>query len=147
MVWPDPGEIAHGVHASRKQIEVILQIGPNALEEVGNDSQRVVERLADYEGVIHRVLLDKSMGKGLGMDAQGLIPYARAIREKFPRLGLVAAGGLGPETMHLVGPLAAAFPDLSVDAQGKLRLSGNSLNPINWTMAEAYLMKALQLLT
>src|SRR3989344_1454841 len=65
MIWPDPGQIANGVHASRKQIEVILQIGKNALEEVGNDPQKVVERLGGYKGVIHRVLLDKSMGKGL----------------------------------------------------------------------------------
>ncbi|MEK7062803.1 MAG: hypothetical protein AAB946_02085, partial [Patescibacteria group bacterium] len=74
MVWPDPGEIANGVHASRKQIEVILQIGERALEEAGNDPQIVVARLEDYESVIDRVLLDKSMGRGLCMDAGGLVP-------------------------------------------------------------------------
>ena len=145
MVWPDPGEIANGVHISRKQIEVILQIGKNALEEVGNDPQRVVERLSDYEGVINRVLLDKSMGRGLGMDADGLIPYARAIRESFPMLGIGAAGGLGPETIQLVEPLTAVFPDLSIDAQGRLRPSGNALDPIDWSMAGNYLVKAQQL--
>ncbi|MEK7520967.1 MAG: hypothetical protein AAB560_02715 [Patescibacteria group bacterium] len=145
MVWPNSGEIANGVHTSRKQIEVILQIGKNALEEVGNDPQRVVERLGDYEGVIHRVLLDKSMGKGLGMDADGLVPFARAIRESFPTLGIGAAGGLGPETIQLVEPLVAAFPDLSIDAQGRLRPSGNALDPIDWGMAGNYLVKAHQL--
>lgn len=145
MIWPDPSEIANGVHTSRKQIEVILQISKNALEEVGNDPQRVVKRLGDYEGVIHRVLLDKSMGKGLGMDADGLIPFARAIRENFPALGIGAAGGLGPETIQLVEPLVAAFPDLSIDAQGRLRPSGNALDPIDWNMAGKYLIKANQL--
>lgn len=147
MIWPDPGEIANGVHASRKQIEVILQIGKNALEEVGNDPQRVVERLGNYEGVIHRVLLDKSMGKGLGMDADGHIPFARAIRESFQTLGIGVAGGLGPETIQLVEPLIKVFPDLSIDAQGRLRPSGNALDPIDWNMAGMYLIKALQLLT
>ena len=142
MIWPNPSEVANGVHTSRKQIEVILQIGKNALEEVGNDPQRVVERLGDYEGVIHRVLLDKSMGKGLGMDADGLIPFARAIRESFPTLGIGAAGGLGPETIQLVEPLVAVFPDLSIDAQGRLRPSGNALDPIDWSMARDYLAKA-----
>lgn len=145
MIWPDPGEIANGVHASRRQIEVILQIGKNALEEVGNDPLRVVERLGDYEGVIHRVLLDKSMGKGLGMDADGLVPFARAIRESFPILGIGAAGGLGPETIELVQPLVTVFPDLSIDAQGRLRPSGNALDPIDWRMAGKYLVKAQQL--
>src|SRR3989338_5555279 len=53
MIWPDSGEIAYGVHASRKQIEIILQIGKNALAEVDNDPQAVVEKLKDYEGTVH----------------------------------------------------------------------------------------------
>ena len=146
MIWPDPDQIANGVRASRKQIEVILQIGKNALEEVGNDPQAVIEKLGNYEGVIHRVLLDKSMGKGLGMDADGLIPFARAIRESVPTLGIGAAGGLGPETIQLVEPLVPVITDLSIDAQGRLRPSGNALDPIDWNMAGNYLVRALQLL-
>jgi hypothetical protein len=145
MIWPDPCQIVHGVHTSRKKIEVILQVGKNALEKVDNDPQAVVERLSDYDGTIHRVLLDKSMGKGLGMDADSLIPFAQAIRENFPTLGIGVAGGLGPETTQLVEPLIAEFPDLSIDAQGRLRPSGNALDPINWNMAEKYLVKSLQL--
>lgn len=147
MIWPDPDQIANGILASGKQIEVILQIGKNALEEVGNDPQMFVNRLIDYKGAIHRVLLDKSMGKGLGMDANVLIPFANALKDSFPELGIGAAGGLGPDTMHLVEPLARAFPDLSIDAQGRLRPSGSALDPIDWGMAESYLIKALQLLS
>ncbi|OGH86579.1 MAG: hypothetical protein A2493_02625 [Candidatus Magasanikbacteria bacterium RIFOXYC12_FULL_33_11] len=145
MIWPDPREIEKGVRASRKPIEVILQIGKNALEEVDNDPQKVVDRLSSYKGVIHRVLLDKSMGRGLGMNATSLIPYARAIRDSFPMLGIGAAGGLGPETTQLVEPLVNLFPDLSIDAQGQLRHSGNALDPIDWSMAGNYLVKAHQL--
>ncbi len=145
MVWPDPGQVASGVHTSRKQVEVILQVGKNAIEAAGNDPGEVVRRLEDYEGVIHRVLLDRSMGQGLGMDATGLIPFARAIRERFPDLGLGAAGGLGPNSIDLVKPLAEEFPDISIDAQGKLRPTGSALDPIDWRMAEAYLVKALEL--
>jgi len=50
MTWPDPGQVASGVHASRRQIEVILQIGKSAFEEAGNNPQTMVERLGDYEG-------------------------------------------------------------------------------------------------
>jgi hypothetical protein len=145
MIWPDPGQIAHGVHTSRKRIEVILQIGKNALEEAHNDPRVVVEKLGNYEGVINRVLLDKSMGKGLGMNANDLLPFAFAIRENFPMLGIGAAGGLGPDSIQLVEPLVKALPDLSIDAQGQLRPSGNALDPIDWEMAGTYLVKALQL--
>lgn len=146
MSWPDPGVVASGVHTSCKQIEVILQVGKNAIEQANNDPAEVVRRLEDYEGIIHRVLLDKSMGRGLGMDAAGLIPFASAIKDRFPELGLVAAGGLGPDSIGLVQPLVNKFPDLSIDAQGKLRPSGNALDPIDWDMAAAYLAKALELI-
>lgn len=146
MVWPDPAHIFLALLLAEKKVEVILQVGKNAIELCGNDPARVVERLEDYEGVIHRVLLDKSMGRGLGMDAEGLIPYARAIRSRFPGLGIGAAGGLGPKSIGLVEPLVREFPDLSIDAQGQLRPSGNALDPIDLEMAGEYLVQALALL-
>lgn len=146
MPWPDPLMISNAIHASRKHIEVILQVGKKSMEECNDDPREVVHRLRDYEGIIHRVLLDKSMGKGLGMNAEVLIPFAKAIREKFPAIGIVAAGGLGPDTMELVAPFVKEFPDISIDAQGKLRPSGDSLDPIDWDMAEAYLIEALKML-
>ncbi len=146
MPWPDPGQVAHGVHTSRKKVEVILQVGEKALDAAGNDRDLVVRKLEDYEGIIHRVLLDKSGGKGKGMDAPFLLPFAQAIQERFPGIGLVAAGGLGPGKVDLVGPLAKEFPDISIDAQGKLRPSGNSLDPVDWSLAGAYFLEALQYL-
>lgn len=146
MPWPDLGVIASGVHTSRRQIEVILQIGKRSIDECDNDPVEVIRRLEDYRGIIHRVLLDKSMGRGLGMNAGELIPFARAIKERFPNLGPVVAGGLGPDTIDLVEPLVREFPEVSIDAQGKLRPSGNALDPIDWDMAGKYLAKALELL-
>lgn len=144
IAWPDLREIMHAIHSSRKKIEVILQIGKKSFDEVGNNVHCFVDKLHEYEGFITRVLLDKSMGRGLGMDAVGLLPYARAIREIFPHLGIGAAGGLGPDTLDLVMPLIQEFPDLSIDAQGKLRPSGDALRePIDWNMAHEYITKAL----
>jgi hypothetical protein len=146
MIWPNPEHVAHAVNSSGKKLEVVLQVGKGAIEQADNDPERIVAKLQGYVGVVHHVLLDKSMGKGLGMDAEGLIPFAQAIRNSFPDLGIVAAGGLGPESIGLVEPLAKEFPDVSIDAQGKLRPSGNALDPIDWDMAEIYLTKALGLL-
>ena len=146
MVWPNPDHIAYAVHTSGKQLEVILQVGKNAIDQANDNPQEIVRRLRSYEGIIQHVLLDKSMARGLGMDAIGFIPFVHAIKEAFPELGIVAAGGLGPESMELVEPLYREFPDISIDAQGRLRPSGNALDPIDWNMAEGYLIKALQLL-
>jgi hypothetical protein len=146
MIWPNPEHVANSVQSSGKKLEVILQVGKDAIEQADNDPEKIVAKIQEYIGVAHHVLLDKSMGKGLGMDAAGLIPIAQAIRDTFPDLGIVAAGGLGPESIALVEPLVKEFPDISIDAQGKLRPSGSALEPIDWDMAETYLVKALQLL-
>lgn len=147
MVWPAPTEIVTGLRVTHGNVGVILQIGKKALDAVDNNPDKLVEKLADYSGVIDRVLLDKSMGKGLGMDAESLIPLIRAIRSGHPKIGIGVAGGLGPETLDLVKPIAAEFPYISIDAQGRLRPSGNALDPINWEMAGKYLVEALKILS
>ncbi len=145
MVWPNPREIGESLTEILNPIEVILQVGKNAMEAVNNDPEAVVKKLEVYEGVFHRVLLDKSMGKGLGMDANSLLPYARLIKERFPKIGIGVAGGLGPTTMELVRPIVEEFPDVSIDAQGRLRPSGSALDPIDWDMAGEYLVRALKM--
>lgn len=148
VVWPDPLQIFNGIHTSRHDddVEVILQISGVALDEVGNNPEELVERLRDYETVIHRVLLDKSMGQGLGLDAVGLLPFLSAIAESLPNLGLVVAGGIGPDTAHLIGPIVKEFPDISWDAQSKLHVDGHAMNPVDWDRATAYLENTLKLL-
>jgi hypothetical protein len=145
MVWPDSGVIEHAVHTSRKNIQVILQVGDEALDQVNDDPDELVEMLREYHGIIHRVLLDRSMGRGIGMDADMLLPFARVIKENFPDIGIGVAGGLGPDTMHLVEPFLEEFPDLSWDAQAKLHPDGDILVPIDWKSAKDYLTRSLQL--
>jgi hypothetical protein len=147
MIWPSPGSISQGIHDSRKKVEVILQIGAKALERVDNNPSALVDKLADYQNVIRRVLLDKSMGRGLALDPEELLPYIIAIKEAYPQLGIGVAGGLGPETVHLISPLVKLFPDLSIDAQSRLRPTCNALDPIDWDMAANYLVKALRILS
>lgn len=141
MIWPDPGHLKKAL-LETKPLEVILQIGSNALEATNNDPTSVVKRFTSYADIVDRVLLDKSMGKGVPMDADTLLPFVRALKETFPGLGIGVAGGLGPETIHLVEPIAKEFPEVSIDAQSRLRPSGSALDPINWTMATGYLAGA-----
>jgi len=146
MIWPDPWDISEGVKSSGKKIEVILQVGKKAIEEADDDPDVVVQWLRRYNGVIDRVLLDMSMGRGVGMNAASLLPFARAIADRLPEIGLVVAGGLGPNTIGLVESLVQEFPDISIDAQGKLRPSGSALDPIDWGFAEKYLVEAIKIL-
>jgi hypothetical protein len=145
MIWPE----IDTVKEYRKKypfIKIILQGNTKAFELVGNDIDVFVQRVKEYKYYVDYILLDKSMGRGLGMDAQGLIPIVKSIQENIPHIGIAAAGGLGPNTLNLVESLAKEFPKLSIDAQGKLRPSGNALDPIDWDMAGDYLAKALKIL-
>lgn len=145
--WPDPGQIAYGVHASRKNLEVILQIGRVAFGQADNNPDTVVRMLEDYERVIHHILLDRSAGKGVAMDANLLLPFARAIRNNFPSIGLGFAGGLGPDTMDLVAPLLKEYPYSNLDAAVRLRPpGGKETDPLDIHRTEVYIIEALGML-
>lgn len=142
MIWPD-AEIIKAFAESRPELRIILQVGAKALALIDDDADTLIERLKPYEGAIHDVLLDKSGGRGLGMDAALLEPFIYEIRARRPDLGITLAGGLGPDTLRLVEPLARKFPELSIDAQGRLRPSGDAHDPIDIQRAADYLRKAI----
>ncbi len=143
MIWPDPSALEYlvyrGTH-TRKPLKVILQVGSKAMAEVGDDPVRVCEKLSWYyhSDCIDYVLLDKSMGAGIGMDAALLLTYIYEIKKRLPNLGIVVGGGLGPTTMHLAEPIIREFPDVSIDAQGQMRTSASALDPIEWNRAFEY---------
>ncbi|XLQ19728.1 MAG: hypothetical protein ACKUBY_03995 [Candidatus Moraniibacteriota bacterium] len=148
LVWPDRHQIFAAITDSGIHPEIILQIGKQAFEEIDNNPRALVDRLGKYayDEVLHRVLLDKSMGRGIGMDAPSLIPFIEAIQNDLPDIGISIAGGLGPETYQLSEPVMQSHNNISVDAQGKLRESGNALDPVNWDMAGQYLIKMINMI-
>ncbi len=154
MVWPDLHQVRSGFTsclAWPSSLKIILQVGSQAMEAVGNDPERIAERLVPYveANCAQYVLLDKSGGQGKGMDAELLLSYHRAIRKRFSRdeLKIVVAGGLGPDTLRLLKPFwrDETHLDISIDAQGKLRSSGSALDPIEWDLAALYYERAVRL--
>lgn len=150
MVWPEPAHLEYlvyrGTHV-RKPLKIILQVGSKAMAEVGDDPKKVCEKLSWYyhSDCIDYVLLDKSMGTGKGMDAALLLTYIYEIKKQLPNLGIVVAGGLGPTSMHLAEPIIQEFPDVSIDAQGQMRVPANALLPIDWGRASEYIREASKL--
>lgn len=148
MVWPDRKILKKVISGFKKDIEVILQVNKVAIELDEENPSYVANHISLYDDFITHVLLDKSMGKGLGMDAKGLIPYIEAIKDRSGSwIDISVAGGLGPTSLDLVKPILKKFPDTSFDAQGRLRPSGNALDPIDWNLAEEYLIRSLELVS
>lgn len=120
VTWPNIAEMQE-FKSKHPELMIILQLGKFAFAEAENDPKKVVEKLKGYGDSIDFALLDMSMGKGTPMESQGLLPLLRLIKREMPGLGLAVAGGLGPESMHLLEPIAEEFPGISFDAQGLLK--------------------------
>ncbi len=145
MIWPHDSMISRALR-SRPGTEVILQVGKQALDLCEGSPTSLVERLYHYIYTVDRVLLDLSMGHGVPLDAEKLLPYIDLIRYHFPRIGICIAGGLGPGQVHLIRDVIAKYPDISIDAQSKLRASGSLMDPIDWDLACQYLEEFLPIL-
>lgn len=120
VTWPAVDDVDR-FKDKHPDLTVVLQLGQSAFDMVDHDPQRMVDELDKYGDSIDYVLLDLSMGKGKAMQGEELLSALRAIRHELPGLGLAVAGGLGPDTMHLLEPIAQEFPDISIDAQGRLK--------------------------
>lgn len=141
MIWPDPEElkIFHETHG----IPIVLQVGSNAMAFCGESTLATCARLNLYDDSIEAVLFGRSMGQGKGMDVDLLARYVGVMESECHYLLPAVAGGLGPTSLDLVRSLVSAYPNLSINAQSRLRTSGNALNPINWDMAESYFRQAI----
>lgn len=136
--WPDPGVIAEGVHRSRNELEVTLRIRSQALKRANNKPEELVGLLEDYETFIHRVRFHVSSGCDLDGEAMGLIPFAFAVRQHFPEMGISVSSHHHICILKHIGSLVKAVPDISVEAV------------LPWERGDAqartYFSKALQLL-
>ncbi|MBI5153573.1 MAG: hypothetical protein HZA36_03905 [Parcubacteria group bacterium] len=153
VTWPNPNEIKK-FKEKNKNIAIILQVGKFALKEVGGDHREVANRLREYGDSIDYALLDMSMGQGKGMETEGLLPLLRTIRKELPGLGLAVAGGLGPDSVDLLEPIAREFPDVSIDAQGNVKYNapndelGHALSthPADLERSKEYIKKSCDML-
>ena len=143
MKWPDV-EIIRSYRETQNDVAIILQVGKSCFDDAKDQPAEIVRRLAPYAGVIDAVLLDRSMGSGTLLDPARTLPHLEAISTAYPQLGLVVAGGLGPETLHVLVPILQKFPQVSIDAQGRLRRSRKATDPIDWDLAEDYIRAAVR---
>jgi hypothetical protein len=85
-----------------------------------------ISRMHRYAFCVTDVLIDGSRGMGRDVfQSPGAVEDAllliQALRGTFPHLGIGIAGGLSAATLPHIAPLLRAVPDLSIDAEGKLR--------------------------
>jgi hypothetical protein len=124
-----PSEALRTIRASHPDLQLILP-----LHETTGRFAEAYARLVDI------VLCDWSAGRGVLFDPAEARAALEEIEAKMPGVALAVAGGLGPDTIDLVRPLLERFPDLSFDAESRLRDADDRLD---LAKVEEYL-KALQ---
>ena len=144
MIWPDH-ELVRDFKRIYPHLKIILQIGTFAFSAIEERPDKLLEKLKLYDSALDYILLDRSMGQGRLLSPPFLEPFLDKLSEQRPDLGLVVAGGLGPETIELISLLIKKYLRLSIDAQSRLRPSGSMIDPIDWQMSQDYLKKAVRL--
>ena len=139
IAWPSLDVIAEYKKAYPTK-QIVLQIGGHAFEMINDSPEQLAARVAEYERVAEYVLLDPSGGYGKPFDPERACDYLQALKAQNLEMGLGVAGGLSPTTIDLVRSLARKFPDLSIDAEGRLRTPEDHLD---LAVSSEYLRKAL----
>jgi hypothetical protein len=123
VAWPNPAALEQYKKQERfgRKI-VVLQCGPQALQEVGGASRKLAHRLRQYEGLIDYALIDPSAGTGKEFDADKARNYFRDLQLVLPWLGVGVAGGLRAETLwSQLAPLALSCKCFSIDVESQVR--------------------------
>lgn len=141
IAWPAT-DILEKYKRNYGGMKIVLQIGHHAFEQIGNYPERLIEKLEYYYYCycVDYILLDPSGGLGIPFDPDIAKKYLDALGSEKFRLGFGVAGGLSPTTLNLVEPLAYYYPNLCIDAEGRLRDENDRLN---LAVATEYVKKAL----
>lgn len=122
IAWPPPQEIKYFKNMVWPDARIVLQIPRRAME-----GQDVVVCLRDYVDLVDDVLIDASEGRGEPLNQERTLALVRAVThgaypfERRCPFNVGVAGGLGLDTLHLLEPIIAEFPDINFDAQWELR--------------------------
>lgn len=141
---PHPNKVA-AIASIYPKMRIILQLVPSAF----SNRAELWRHVRDYAYMVTDVLIDGSRGNGIDYFAQpSNVLATRAdlldLRSSFPHLGLGIAGGLCAATLPQVADLLREIPDLSIDAEGRIRGSDDRLD-VN--EAVRYVLSASRMVT
>lgn len=140
--WPHPDALRR--FRNRTYMTVVQQISMRAYRMAGGTPGRMVKHLAAYEGLIEHVLIDPSGGTGHVFDVEYAKTVLAALVDSQLEFKWGIAGGLGMDNIGRLRPLLDIYPDLSWDAQARLRSADDQLDPGMW---EPYLAASWSLVT
>ena len=141
LAWPSIKAVGEYKKTNPSK-QIVLQIGGHAFEMIHHSPEELAKKVSEYVEVVEYVLLDPSGGYGKPFDPERARDYLLALKAQNFDIGLGVAGGLSPTTLNLIEPLMKEFPNLSIDAEGRLRTAEDHLD---LNVATEYLRKAFSI--
>jgi hypothetical protein len=124
--WPRPSVIRR---LRVPSAIVILQVSSAASAMLDHDPDRIAAKLAEYDGLIDYALIDPSGGVGRNFEPEYAVNALTALVASGLSICWGIAGGLGPGRLGVLEPLLEIYPELSWDAQARLRtVDGQALD-------------------
>jgi hypothetical protein len=126
IVWPDPDDIRE-IALEYPTLRIIVQINGEMFSNVARNPQLLVKELAaKYAAHATDYLFDMSGGTGAAIDMKETTAVLDALYGAFGGaskggLGIGIAGGLDYKNVYGLKPLFERWPDLSIDAEGRIR--------------------------
>jgi phosphoribosylanthranilate isomerase len=142
VVWPSVAEIEHFHAKTDRKYRLVLQVGAKAMMKCDSVNRTITSSIARYKDLVDDILIDPSGGKGQSFNPEAALYLLREIKERDFDINLGIAGGLGPDRMMLIEPLLDEFPDLNIDAEGRLRTEQD--DDLDVEIMCAYLTQAQQ---
>lgn len=143
IAWPDPdAPFVDLLHSDMRASRIVLQLSGRAIGSLM--PREVALNVSRYQHYITDVLIDTSVGRGLPLDVPTASRFLAAIAVVCPWVGLGVAGGLCAETLPRIRLLLERFPNLSFDAEGRLRDEDDHLD---LSRVRDYLAAAREMLT
>jgi hypothetical protein len=147
MTFPQAEDIRKGLKASGPPQTIILQIGEGCFNLVGNDPRKLCCMLEPYAEIVHRILLDRSMGRGKPLNSDELSPFIKEILGQGLPFEIGVAGGLRPDNViDRFGAVCNEFKQFfSSDTESGIRQSGKRQDPVNWLIAACQVEKLIEI--
>ena len=126
VVWPKSEEI-RDIAQEYPTLRLVLQINRAMFSNLGRSVQRLTDELrAKYFPYVTDFLFDMSGGTGAAVDMREAEAVVAALYEAFGGVekggvGIGLAGGLDWKNLYDLKPFFDRWPDLSIDAEGRVR--------------------------
>lgn len=122
IAWPAAEEMRAWIQ-DHPAMRLVLQISNRMYANLAQMPSRLVDAIAkEYLPWCTDLLFDLSGGDGRRLDLERSEEALAALHAAFgERLGIGLAGGLDRQSVHDLGPFFDRWPDLSIDAEGRIR--------------------------